>query len=1831
MIPKSHSPAENGRTTQKATGASNENQERKATTMKVVFKKAFSMFVVIAMMLAMVPFGMTASAANAQGDMLIADNSTHHQWHDNLEHSTKEIGRIWTDKTVWAVDTVYPYEHQMPGALGVSKGSSDLLIELSALSSAATVTGTVTMSVPLDIILVMDTSGSMAEYMPSGEYTTVASAQATVDYSDLYSYQQSNGTLFFKIGNSYVPLTVQRSGNMGNRRYTISYTAPNSTTPTYIANNQRDGSVVLSYDVCTPETITRLQALKNAVNAFIDQTKQANDLLAEGTAKHRIGLVQFADDANEIIGLTYADNAVNVNTLKRGVNGLRANGATRADYGMEEAESILIGNNAEARDGAQKVVVFFTDGTPTTYRDFSASVANAAISSARVLKSEKTIVYTIGVFEQANPADTSVNFNQYMHGVSSNYPSATAYTSLGSRTDGSNYYLSATDAISLNNVFSGILTEVTSIKANASTQVEEGNEDTSGYITFVDPLGKYMKVDDFKAISFAERNYTNPTVTTNGNITTYTFQGANAQNPIYPTTGNLNQIIITVEKSDTLSVGDIVTVKIPGALIPIHYYEVDIDENGKITMLEDETLPIRIWYGVSVKEEAKAALENPDAELAAYMAANKDANGNVMFYSNLYKAGEENVYSTFEPNQKNNFYFFQNDEYLFTDAACTQPATSINANTTYYYQRDYYNPAANPTFANEAQKLTNTTAIPGSSNTMLQGYAKQGENGQYYIPKGAPRTTSITGYSVAKTAVSAGATNRTGTSAYAIHPAWIDVMENPTTVKNELGNNGIVKLGLPGTLAVTKLVTANDGLSIPADKEFTFKIELTAPQGEALQSVYHAQIFAEDGTKVGNAFDFSPTTGNTVVLKADQTVYIYGLAAGTQYSISETNMPEGFDKTGAATEEGAISSGATSFVRVTNNYSVDSITFTAADLGLIGTKILQGRNFVSSDVFEFMVAATVFSPDAPLPSKATNGKITVTADQGNSKDFDIGDFTFTKPGEYHYEIREIIPAANKLPGVSYDSTVYRVVITIADDGAGAMTFQSIEIDKNNPASSVWNPVYSGNTLPGAGSRYITFTNVYTEQTESIVLRGTKTLNGKNLFDYSANPFMFEIKAAGSRGYGSQDDFTADAGQPMPATTTVPALSTGDIVFPDMEFTGASAGKEYKYIITEVLPAGAVEQGGKWVYNGVTYDRSEKEVFIRVTNVDIGGTNVVFPEVTGNQFAFVNEYKSEPASYEIQGQKNLTGRNFRNGDTFKFEIEAVGDAPKPVDGNNNPVTVVTITPSANNSANFSFGTVRFNQDNLADGAQNNGERTKTFTYKLREVALNAAGMVYDTVERTLTIAVKDSQGKTQITAVKLDGAAYNAPVVWSNTYNASVVYGGMNVIKELEGKAIAKDEFSFTLTAQAGTPALPQEESLFSIPFDVYYNPATNHATAAMAKLAGITFTQADAGKTFTYIAQEVIPQTTGNVTYDKSQYQIALKPYDNGDGTMGVQTVITQIVDAQGQTVANGASTVFDSKDAATASIVFKNKYAVQGGVLEGATNLNVIKSFVGRDWTAADEFKFQIELEGNVPSGAVIMPAETVITITKDTANHSKAFGDIRFTQAGTYTFVIKEQIPQGGKKDGVTYDNNASKVVVDVANTGTGALTATVQSADTLTFVNVYAVETGTSTVIEGTKVLNNKDLVDDAFTFELYQANENFVVSGDPVTKTNQNGGFTFDLTYAPTDAGKTFYYVLREKNFGKKIDGITYDSAEYHITVQITDDGVGGATAVKTIVKGTTQVQEVQFTNTYTPDKPVTPDTGDNRNLILWMTLLIVSGFGFAATNILLKKEETEANK
>lgn len=328
------------------------------------------------------------------------------------------------------------------------------------LEAYATGEQTTTVSTkPCDIVLVLDVSGSMDEDL--GSVSKTAADKELGQIEGYYYYYDDWG-----------------------QRWDIRY---NPQTNKWEAKDNwvSTGYFTGYYDwqTCSETTFyySKLSALKSAVNTFIDEVAKKET----ATVKHNISIVKFAGKSINTVGdNTYKEDRYRYNysqivkgltdakdgqsTLKSAVNALSAGGVTQADFGMQHAQSILSKRPADRMD-ATKVVVMFTDGEPTSGREFQYGVANAAISAAKELKAGGATVYTVGCMDGANGTPvTNINkvstVNKYMHLVSSNYKNATSMSNPGDATypedTSKSYYLTAKNADDLKNVFESISSQV---------------------------------------------------------------------------------------------------------------------------------------------------------------------------------------------------------------------------------------------------------------------------------------------------------------------------------------------------------------------------------------------------------------------------------------------------------------------------------------------------------------------------------------------------------------------------------------------------------------------------------------------------------------------------------------------------------------------------------------------------------------------------------------------------------------------------------------------------------------------------------------------------------------------------------------------------------------------------------------------------------------------------------------------------------------------------------------------------------------------------------------------------------------------------------------------------------------------------------------------------------------------------------------------------------------------------------------------------------------------------------------------------------------------------
>lgn len=1699
-----------------------------------------------------VSFANVARAAGVAGTTVV-DPDTTNVWTEYTrpggQPSTQNVGRIWTDKSVF--DNTYAFKSEDNAGLSgqtIEKGESDFLVSLSALSSTSNLKEMVKTSQPLDIVLVLDTSGSMS------------------------------------------------------------------------------GS--------------KMTNLKNAANNFIDATAENNRGL-EQNQQTRLAIVQFASEANTRQELNYVTDQ-NAQQYKNTINGFSANGATYAEEGLQQAQDVL---NRNGRTDVQQIVIFFTDGEPNHGNGFDNEVAADAVNTAHKMKQGGAIIYAIGVM---NGADASVTdddgFNEYMNGVSSNYPDATAEgknwdfldwrtyynTTFGERAEG-DYYKAASDPDSIEEIFDEISDEVQQGVGSGSPieeNTQQGNTEP-GILTFEDQLGNYMQVTGTGAgeneiqLAYGDQIYTSASKTTQGNTDTYHFEGQVEGNEIYGA-ANLSDLVVTVEHGTDLATGDKVTVTLPASLLPMRHYDVDTDAR---TMTVSQAYPVRLFYGVSLKADAKTALGDPTSEVYAAIVASQasDDGTSIDFYSNSFTkdAADGSTTATFSPNAGNKFYYYTQDTTLYTDQACTIEAnryTARNANTL-YYKDVYWVQTGNGT---EAREVTDGYGTVTSGTAEWSAIVMPYQGGTYYIPANTQRTERP------HTLTDGKDTNTTGTAANVLDPSWTEAGD----VTQALGNNGKLSFKMPGSLEIKKDVDwGNASDQTKRDKNtFTFDITASVPTGEdeatePLTGTYNYYVGDSD-TAAGQV---TFTNGSaTLTVDGGTTVRIDGLPAGTTFTVTEQGVGQnGWTVTDATSQEnventnttdgivtGTIPAGSQASLTFSNTYHASDVSLSTNTIKV--KKDLQGRDWRDTDEFTFEIdgLGNTAGTDVITPEPADT-TVTVNS-QTPDHTASFGDITFTMPGEYRYSIVEDNDT-NPIAGIDYSGAFYRVIVTVTDDGMGSLKVSSVAIKQrtnddgveNDPAVAV-----QGDT--------VTFVNKYDADGGTTNIDGTKgytdNVGGNPI---NADKFTFKIEALG--GYDSDDPqtnpYTYRVDEvPLPAGSDEASHSktvynTGyKFTFGTIAFEGGDLGRTYEYKVTEL----AQNKDGQ-AEAGMTYDKTEYTVKVTVTEVsDADGTHIVAtPDTTPQELKFTNTYDPADATLTgndaIHGTKTLTGRDMKAGETFYFQLKATNANAQSVLPNAQTVKVTSLTDG---SADFNFGEMSFS-------------KVGKYTFTVNEVAdengtetTNGSGMTFDSNICTVTVDVTDNHDGTLKADVTYSNSAHSSvadKAQFNNTYEASMNYGaegagGIVVTKTLNDRSEANGTFLFTIKGKT------EEDTakLHSRDLEFTHGILTPGVPNEMKKLQQLTFDETDAGKTYTFFVDELENRLAGNkpltdlegVDFDQSQYRIDIQVLDNGNGTMHTVTTVTKTMNRDGSAV---NEVVYSPSDSATVGYEapkfgFVNDYNPDPAVVGGSADakIQVTKTVEGAD--SATDYTFTLALDDSDQAqyieglGNGKLEVSTSGTITEGTSQ-TVEFGELKFTKAGSYRFTVTENQPaedagwtfDDADGDGATDTHYVEIVITDKNADGKydGKLYVESVTSDAgldqpVQITNSYKTDpvvvggddaeqqitvqksvTGDNTAKDAAFNFQLEPVVDDTNTEDVWRANVEAAEAGfEP--KTTISGGVTTDASKTATFGGIRFkaagdytFKVTEVEGTDGLADpsGWTYDGHEAFVTVQVTDDGEG----------------------------------------------------------------------
>lgn len=418
----------------------------------------------------------------------------------------------------------------------------------------------------------------------------------------------------------------------------------------------------------------------------------------------------------------------------------------------------------------------------------------------------------------------------------------------------------------------------------------------------------------------------------------------------------------------------------------------------------------------------------------------------------------------------------------------------------------------------------------------------------------------------------------------------------------------------------------------------------------------------------------------------------------------------------------------------------------------------------------------------------------------------------------------------------------------------------------------------------------------------------------------------------------------------------------------------------------------------------------------------------------------------------------------------------------------------------------------------------------------------------------------------------------------------------------------------------------------------------------MRKLQNVSFTEADAGQTFTYLIKEVIPadeEKAGGVTYDQSEFTLAIAVADDGDGTMSTTTTVTRTKAADGTNVNEIVGTYTSA--AGIVPVPFVNTYKAAPVIVDTSDtegNVRLRKVLRGRDWHEGESFAFTMTPQDGAPipaadeaAGITVDESGNVHAVVTAPENGAKdgdqvffGFGKITYDTAGTYVYTVTEDVPDP-KAGGMTYSENTATITVTVTDPGTGNLNATVTVSGTVSgrrFYNDYTASLAHNAAggIVTTKTLLGHDMADRQFTFQVEALdgtgttaeenakrigikdgttgtyrNDKAAKDGETLTMKTDDGN---DIEFTAEDIGKTFVYQFSEMGAdgqfgtGESKGGYTYDAEIYTVELSVTDDGDGTLTLHTKVTDKAGQVTEetstevepketrLDFTNRYAAD-------------------------------------------
>ena len=1690
-------------------------------------KRIVGMILCVAMIAGYIPVLTDAAAIDVNPGAVVADPGTAYTWESMLGTAVdgnRYAGRVWADKSV--------YKDGDTAILATGNNGSSFTVDLaedenfqvvfSVLGSSMTVKETALVNGPMDVVLVLDTSASMDNKDKQG----VTRLQRTIEASnkllkDLLTVEDVRIAIVTYNLNSETVLPLAE--------YTNGITLK--------ANNVR---AVYAYDandklLGNDSGYTYGTNLQSGIDRGFNLLANASDVagrvpvaivLTDGQANRASQEGFYEIIATNKNGSDASGRNLYLSTL---LNAAYSKTKIEEHYG-KEATVYTVGVDIANNDTAKLLM------DPAKY--FNSSNTNNEVKQA------------YANFEKwAKGQEVTYNGWKFDHNYSKQNGKITD-AKIAANINYADTYYDVSDA-TVTDAFQQISKELTSTAFNpisTSNSSQSGNDVDDTPLIYVDYIGQYMEIKEIQAITLFGASYS---VADNGNGT-YTVAEATGTNPTTNEAWNTAEDIkISVTEDSGVQKLEI---RINQEILPIIMDQVVSQTTGNTTsatLTEVLQNPLRVFYTVGVDSDIVLPNGEIDASKIAGYANIDETNGTATFYSNQF--GVENpavggvvtngdAHIGFQPSDENRYYYHQSNQRIFTKITDKQTGATVTipANNQYgivwdnsqynlvdmtydeyknakdsdivYTYVNFYRPTPSTAdAANAAEKvsylvytewqylkesvafydataqkyLNDGKAIPVADvEATIAVYKQSNPRAELYAVLGTEslRTSRLHNMIVAKE------DNTTKTAANRYAPEYTYERagsHNENDVIIWLGNNGKLTVDINTGIALTKRVTEAIG-----DVNDTYALTVTVPAGVAANPV----VKDANGNTVISTYENNVLTVN---VKAEQTVYITGIPAGTTCQIGEIISG---DYHVASMTASAVTVPTLDQVQSASNPAAQFVPVTVTNApnqygNLVITKEIESDHEVPASILD-----TTFEITVNVGTALAGKTFTVNYAAGSEeKTVDAnGNLVFMLKAGEPVEISRLPVGTN---------------VTVTESNPGSHFTVSYRTKNRSDETADSDNVV---TIPENGGAIAVVLNNYAPTATSVDL---DVVVKKDFADQSVASLLM----------GAQFEFAVQKYEHENQRWV--DIATKSIAY------GANEYGEKSATIDSVLNGESYTKAGTYSYRvlekqgddaNISYDRFIYNFNVVIT--DIGGqlkatvvdegnneevTNTIGDEALDFIAEFRNTYDTAPISMDIQKvvvNKSGDTTVSANGFAFKF-VE--------VDANGNTGAVNTIYSDVQGVARIS-------------GVYTRSQLGNNY-YIVYEENTAKPGWTYSGAQYFVTVEVKengDGNIYAEMTIAPYNEAAENetAPTVadnnkgkiyFTNTYDPEDITVNLDgqVKKELSGKQLEANQFTFYVYKDGDrtTKLLEGKNDL--------------NGNVSFVDFDGV-LTFAGVGE-YEYDVVEGIPEG--------AQYDAVTGKYKlNGmyyDPTIYDLVVEVENDKATGKLVAN-----WYFKDVASNTVTFQNLYkATPTSYTLGGT-----KVLTGRA-LHKDEFTFEL-YEG-----------DNLIAKATNLANGTFTFAPVEYTEPGEYVYTIREAqgVSPGVTYTGV---NTPVTVTVTVTDTnGVLSATASMENAD-IKFVNEYKAEAAAVKFL-GTKVLVGATLEDNTFTFNLYQTDNSFDMTKDTAvleaTDSNEDGQFDFVKTFNTTG---TYYFVVTE-DASAPIADVVYDRTQHKFAVQVTDNGNG----------------------------------------------------------------------